>query len=179
MQKPPWAKSRFPCILRILLLKPQHPQHNFYGPLAWAAHSICYRYEINIDKTHSAGYNIMALARVLEWQTSTFEVRVVSPCGFESHLSHHNTYPYLIQQYQQGQVFLCPFLPQNRVISLTLQRISFSVALGLRFSPVSGLPKCNILCFRFVKIPQFVILLGISLYYQIQTFTEVFGIIIS
>ena len=34
------------------------------------------------------GIILMLCARVLEWETRTFEVRVVMPCGFESHLSH-------------------------------------------------------------------------------------------
>ena len=78
----------------------------------------------------------------------------------------HNTYPYLIHSYQQGQVFLYSFLPGNRVISQTLQRIFFSVAQGLCFSPVSGLLKCNILCF------QFVILLGIRYTTETTKFTQ-------
>ena len=54
-----------------------------------------FNWEKPIDKKSSGVYNTLALARVLEWQTSTFEVRVVSPCGFESHLSHQNIgYPY-------------------------------------------------------------------------------------
>ena len=50
------------------------------------------------------------------------------------------------------------FYQEIGLLSQTLQRISVDLVQRWRFSPVSGLPKCNILCFQFVKIPLFVIL---------------------
>ena len=67
--------------------------------------------------------------------------------------------------------FLYPLLPQNRGKIQTLQRILISVATMLCFCPLTGSLNPYILRFQFVKIPQFVILLGYSLFYWVFRYT--------
>ena len=77
----------------------------------------------------------------------------------------------MIQSCRLRYRFLYWSLPQNRGEIPTLQRILICVAQQLCFSPVLWLLKPYILRFQFVKIPQFVILLGYSLFYRVIRYT--------